>query len=397
MMRKFSCLLLTITIFHFQLFAQKKLTLIEQPVKLARGLSFKLKVPAGYSIHVAKEGLERPRFFSKSPDGRLFITDMHDRDDNRLGRILILEDWDEQAKQFKKTTTFLDSLHNPNQVAFYTVAGKHYLYVAETGQLSFYSYRSGDSMPSSMPTVVARFPDYGLNYKYGGWHLTRSIDFHNGKLYVSVGSSCDACIEKEDEIRAAIVEMDPDGKNMRYYARGLRNAVGMKWINNKLWVTNMGRDNRGPDKPEDLLHSIRENAFYGWPYFYQFNKQILADTAFIDSLRPAFVKTPPVAPWSFKAHSAPLGFAFTQGFCDANLDSSFLVALHGSTSVWRQRGNSVVQMLPGGRSREIVTGFLQGKTENKRYGRPCDIIQWDKRSFFISDDKNGVIYYLFKL
>jgi len=78
------------------------------------------------------------------------------------------------------------------------------------------------------------------------------------------------------------------------------------------------------------------------------------------------------------------------------LNNSFLVALHGSTSVWRQRGNAIVQVLPNGTYREIITGFLQGTTENKRFGRPCDIMQWDNNSFFISDDKNGVIYYLWK-
>lgn len=56
----------------------------------------------------------------------------------------------------------------------------------------------------------------------------------------------------------------------------------------------------------------------------------------------------------------------------------------------------MVQMLPNGQYREIVSGFLQGKTEDKRFGRPCDVLQWDDRSFFISDDKNGVIYYVWK-
>lgn len=66
------------------------------------------------------------------------------------------------------------------------------------------------------------------------------------------------------------------------------------------------------------------------------------------------------------------------------------------TSVWRQRGNAVVQMLPDGGYREVVAGFLQGKTEGKRAGRPCDVMQLDDHSFLISDDKNGVIYYVWK-
>jgi glucose/arabinose dehydrogenase len=90
-----------------------------------------------------------------------------------------------------------------------------------------------------------------------------------------------------------------------------------------------------------------------------------------------------------------LGFAYFSGFKDPVLNNSFITALHGSTSVWRQRGNAVVQMLPNGTYREIITGFLQGRTEDKRYGRPCDVFQWDDHSFFVSDDKGGVIYYVY--
>lgn len=158
----------------------------------------------------------------------------------------------------------------------------------------------------------------------------------------------------------------------------------------------MGRDNRGPDKPEELFHTVVQGGYYGWPFYFQYQKKILADPAFKDSAQPAYVKRPPVAPYAFKAHSAPLGFDYFSGFNDSLLNNSFLVALHGSTSVWRQRGNAVVQLLPNGSYREIVTGFLQGKTENMRYGRPCDVLKWDTHSFFVSDDKNGVIYYIYK-
>lgn len=376
-------------------FAQPRLILADQPIQLKKKLSFTLKVPRDYLISVAADGLDCPRFFTKSPDGRIFITAMYNRTDNKKGKVMILDGWNEEEKRFDTAYTFLEGLHNPNQVAFYTVNGQHYIYVAETHRLSYYKYTAGSNKPASDAITVAVFPDYGLGYKYGGWHLTRSVAINNNKLYVSVGSSCDACIEKE-EIRATVIEMDPDGSNQKYYARGLRNSVGIEWVNNTLWVTSMGRDNRGPDKPEELFHIVQRDGYYGWPYYYQYQKKILTDTAFKDSLRAAYVKKPPVAPWGFKAHSAPLGFEFITNFNDSLFNNTFLVALHGSTSVWRQRGNAVVQLLPGGKYREVVTGFLQGKTENKRFGRPCDVYQWTDHSFFISDDKNGVIYYVWK-
>jgi len=158
----------------------------------------------------------------------------------------------------------------------------------------------------------------------------------------------------------------------------------------------MGRDNRGPDKPEELLLKIEKDGYYGWPYYYQYKRQILEDTAFKNSPKEPYVKKPVPGKWGIKAHSAPLGFEYFTGFSDSLLNNSFITALHGSTSVWRLRGNAVVQMMADGSYREIVTGFLQGKTEDKRYGRPCDILQWDNNSFFISDDKNGVIYFVWK-
>ncbi len=342
------------------------------------------------------EGMGRPRFFEKSPDGRLFVTDMYDRTDNSKGKVYILENWNDSTKKFEKITTYLQELRNPNQVAFHNNGKETFIYVSETHQLSYYKYLPGDNKPSSAAKVIATFPDYGLSYKYGGWHLTRSITFHNNKIYVSVGSSCDACIEKE-EIRATITEMNPiDGSDQKIIARGIRNAVGLTWINNELWATNMGQDNRGPDKPEDQLMKIVPGAFYGWPYYFQYKKRIIADADFKDSVHPSFVKRPPISKWGIKAHSAPLGFEYFTGFKDSLFNNSFITALHGSTTVSRLRGNAVVQMLANGTYREIVTGFLQGITEEKRFGRPCDVLQWNNQGFFISDDKNGVIYYVWK-
>jgi glucose/arabinose dehydrogenase len=391
---KFKFLFL-ILLFTSQSFSQTTLKLVDHPIKLKKNLSFKLKIPEGYKIAIAAEGLDRPRFFAKAPDGRFFVTDMYDRSDNTKGKIYILENWNDSTKRFEKITTFMEYLRNPNQVAFHQINNQWNIYIAETHQLTYYKYNTGDNKPTGITNTIATFPAYGLSYKYGGWHLTRSIAFNNNKLYVSVGSSCDACIEKE-EIRATITEMNPDGSNKKIIARGVRNAVGLKFINNELWATNMGRDNRGPDMPEEQLMKIETGAFYGWPYYYQYKKKIIADTAFKKAIHPAWVKRPPISKWAIKAHSAPLGFDYFKNFNDPLLNNSFITALHGSTSVWRQRGNAVVQMLPNGTYREIVTGFLQGTTEEKRYGRPCDVMQWNSNSFFITDDKNGVVYYVWK-
>jgi glucose/arabinose dehydrogenase len=158
----------------------------------------------------------------------------------------------------------------------------------------------------------------------------------------------------------------------------------------------MGRDLIGPDRPEDLMMTVTKNVYYGWPFYYQYKGKVYADSTFKDSARPVGITAPPVAQTGFKAHSAPLGFEYFKNFSDPLINNSFLVALHGSTSVWRQRGNAIVQINSDGSYREIISGFLQGKTEKERYGRPCDIMQWGSNAFFVTDDKNGVLYYLWR-
>lgn len=368
------------------------------PIHLDKGVDLTLRLPKGFQISIASQGLRRLRFMAKSPDGRLFCTDMYNTSDNKNGCVYIFEDWDAEAKRFARTTTFLSHLHNPNQVAFYNDKGKEYIYIAETGTLSRYAYHAGDSIPSGKPDTIATFPDYGLDYKYGGWHLTRSLDFYHGKLYVSVGSSCNACIETE-EVRASIQEMNPDGSERRSFASGLRNSVAIKWIHDRLWVTSMGRDLLGPDKPEDLFQTVERGKFYGWPYYFQFRDSIYQDTAMQRAAMERHI-TPPPAPapafCGFKAHSAPLGLAYFEGFADPALDRHFLVALHGSTTVSRQRGNAIVRILGPNRYAPVVDGFLEGKTIKDRKGRPCDVMMNNPRSFFFTDDLNGVLYYVWR-
>lgn len=377
---------------------QAQITLQQSPIVLKKGIRLNLKIPKGYHISVAAEDMRRLRFMAKSPDGRLFATDMYSMADNKNGKIYLFEDWDKLSKQFRKTTVFAENLHNPNQVMFFADKGKTFLYIAETGKLTRYEYRAGDKTLQGTGQLISTFPDYGLSYKYGGWHLTRSLAQHNGKIYVSVGSSCNACVEKES-VRASILEMNPDGSGVRTYASGIRNAVGIKWVNNRLWATFMNRDLLGPDRPEDLFGVIDPGKNYGWPWYIQYKQKIYPDEAMMDSARRQGIKVPakpPVAFCGFKAHSAPLGFDCFTNFNDPQFKNNFLVALHGSTSTWRQRGNAVVMITGRDTYVEVLSGFLVGKNDSDRLGRPCDVMMNDANSFFVTDDKNGVLYYVWK-
>jgi glucose/arabinose dehydrogenase len=362
-------------------------TLTAQPLKphrimLTNGKSYTLNLPAGYDITVAAQGMSRVRFLAKSPDDRVFVTDLYNRADNNRGAIYILEGFD--GKQFQRPKVWLNKLRNPNSIAFHTDRdGTHWLYIALTDKLVRHRYTLKEDKPTSAPETLAKFPDYGLNYKYGGWHLTRTIAIASNKLYVSVGSSCNAC-EETEEMRAAILEMDLDGKNSRVFASGLRNAVGLRWIAGKLLTTNMGPDHLGDDKPSDTMYEVKDGTNYGWPYCYQLGKRNVADPQFTSSKKRVSCDTLPAPFASFIAHSSPLGF---ESFGDY-----YLVALHGSGFIRIGHGYGVAMVRPGQPPQDFITGFLLNRKIN---GRPVDILKFGK-GFLLTDDYAGVVYYIFK-
>lgn len=370
-------------------------TLKPQRVSLADGRAFNLHLPEGFRLSVAAEGLKRVRFMALSPDGRVFVTDMHDLTDNRKGAVYVLEQFDRAQKRFLKVTPYLTKLRNPNSVAFHTdERGREWFYLALTDRLVRYRYVSGADAPEGAPEVLATFPDYGLDYKYGGWHLTRTLAFGaDGRLYVSVGSSCNACVEKEN-VRATVIQMNPDGSGRRFYARGLRNAVGLRWVDDKLFATNMAADHLGKDKPADTMYALQAGTNYGWPFCYQSGARLFADTEFNPRGRKLRCRDVPRALAAFDAHSAPLGLEHFGAGEPEELQGSFLVALHGSTNKSLGRGYRVVRVPEqGGAPSDFITGFQQA---GRVYGRPADIFRLDTGAFLLTDDHAGVVYYVYQ-
>jgi glucose/arabinose dehydrogenase len=376
----------------------RPLKLMPQRVTLSGGRSFSLSVPEGYAFSVAAQGLKRVRFMAKSPDGRIFVTDMYNLSDNKKGIVYVLDRFDPASRSFLKVTPYLTHLRNPNSVAFYTDRnGTVWFYLALTDRLLRYRYEAGQDAPTERPEVLATFPDYGLNYKYGGWHLTRTVIVgSNDKIYVSVGSSCNACVE-EEEVRASVLEMDPDGGNRHLYARGLRNAVGMRWVEGRLFVTDMGADHLGDAKPADTMYIVREGANYGWPYCYQSGSKVYADAKFNPRGKKLPCRNVPTAYAAFDAHSAPLGLEYFDDGSAAELKDSFLVALHGSTKRSLGRGYRVARVHSDGDTHAAPEDFIEGfQQAGKVYGRPADIFNLGGGAFLLTDDYAGVVYYVYK-
>jgi glucose/arabinose dehydrogenase len=370
--------------------APAALKLHAQEIRLLDGTRFTLNVPRGVTVTPAAEGLGRARFMARSPDGRLFVPDMLNLSDNKRGSVHVLDGFDPTTRRFTRQTKLLSGLRNPNSVAFHTDgSGRQWFYVALTDRLVRYPYTAGDAAPNGQPQTLATFPDYGLSYKHGGWHLTRTIAFGgDGKLYVSVGSSCNACEEKEP-IRACVMQMEPDGGNPRVFARGLRNAVGLRSIGGRLIATNMGADHLGNDRPAETLYVVEEGKHYGWPYCYESGGRTLADPKFNPHESKMACADVPRPLATFPARSAPLGLEHFDATAPPVLRGCTLVALHGSGDKSLGRGYRISRVSPNGTVEDFITGFLQN---GKPLGRPCDILRWDAKTFFFTDDHTGVLY-----
>lgn len=386
--------LIVLFLFPAALHAQAKL--VGQKISLKDGREFELKIPANYEIIPAAEGLRRVRFFAVAPDGRIFVTDMFNMDDNKSGAVYILDGWNSRKGKFDRVVPFMSNLRNPNSVAFYTdKKGQDWFYLAETHQLTRYKYTRNANEPTGKAEVLMTFPAYGLDYKYGSWHLTRSLAVSPaGKLYVSIGTSCDICEEKasERDVRGVVLEMNHDGTNRRVYARNIKNAVGMKWIGEKFYATNQGVDHLGLDKPDDTFYELKDGADYGWSQCYQADGKIYLDPKYAKKKPLPDCRRVPVSYAYFPAHSSALGFDFfDKKFFDDDLKNSFLVALHGSTNRNDGRGYKIVAAREDNKQYDFITGFIEG---GNIHGRPCDVLKMSSSSFLFTDDRAGVVYFV---
>jgi glucose/arabinose dehydrogenase len=377
----------------FAMPAAARLQQVPQRIALADGSRFELRVPRGYRVEPVVQGLRRVRFFARDPQGRLLVTDMHDLTDNRRGRVLMLGRADATTGRFAAPTVMLDGLRNPNSIAFHTDRDdRTWLYVALTGALVRYPYDASAGRLAGPPVTLATFPDYGLSYKYGGWHLTRTVVVEpDGTALVSVGSSCNACIEKEP-VRASIVAIAPDG-TQRTVARGLRNAVGLIRDGDALIATNQGADHLGRERPDETMYRVVDGMDAGWPYCYSAAGHVRPDARFPRAAGCAAVARPFAF---FPAHASALGVVAMPGSAaeGEGVPGHYVVALHGSTNPRIGHGYELVRVSrDGARVERLVSGFLDGSRVN---GRPAGLIDDGAGGLYFSDDRKGVVYHLWK-
>ncbi len=340
-----------------------------------------LKVPQGFHVSVFAE-VDGPRMMVFSPGGVLLVSESGE------GKVVALPDSHHTGKA-ERTVTLLQGLNEPHGLAFYQ--GK--LYVAENDKVSRYDWDEAN-LKASNPRKIVDLPD-------GGGHSTRTVLFHGGKMHVSVGSSCNACVEK-DPRRAAVLELNPDGTGQRIFAKGLRNAVGLA-INPKtdtVWVTVNGRDWLGDNLPPETIYDLgKDGGDAGWPYCYG---DRVPDPNFTKpgTDRCKDVLEPKV---QIQAHSAPLGLAFYDGQqFPSEYQNNIFVALHGSWNRKVPTGYKVVRVKldekgqPIGSAQDFITGWLApDETKKGRWmGRPVGIVFSGDGTMYVSDDSGGRIYHI---
>lgn len=369
------------------------LALAEKTAVFESGKEITYRIAEPFDIAVAAEGIGKARFMAMSPDGRMFVPDLVNYNLSHEGKLYVLDDWNEATKKFESTHTYLSGLRGPNSVAFYRDEnGRDWLYLALTKHLVRYPYTAGDLAPSGPAEIITEFPNTQTPGETSVvWHITRTIKFHDGKLYIAVGSGCNSCEQPKEELRAMVMVMNPDGTGRKVYAEGLRNSVGMTFAEGDLYVTANGVDHLGEDKPDELMHKIAEGKHYGWPYCYETGGKVVPDTTGIWN-NPIPCERIPHSFASFTARAAPLGLEYFEN-AHPVLDDAFLVALHGSFEPEIGAGYQIVRVSKTGEKSVFMDGFQLPNYE--RVGRPVDILQRDEKSFFVSDDHAGAIYLLY--
>ncbi len=351
----------------------------------------KLRVPAGFEVSEYARGFKNPRFLLVAPNGDLLVTE------SGRGEIRILRDSDGDGKP-DLNERFLSGLKQPFGLAFYPPGpAPTHLYIANTDGIVRVPYKEGDLEASAKPEPIAPLSSGGR--LTGGGHWTRDIAFSNDGtlLYASVGSktNVDERHEAVENERARIFVMKPDGSEMRPYATGVRNAVGIAVhpTSGELWASVNERDGLGDDLVPDYITRIKEGGFYGWPWYYLGNH---LDPRHRDDPHPELAQKVIVPDVLVQAHSATLNMVFYTGeaFPQEYRGDAF-AAFHGSWNRDSRTGYKVVRVplkdgKPQGYYEDFLTGFIL--PDGDVWGRPVGLAVAKDGSLLVSEDGNNVIW-----
>jgi glucose/arabinose dehydrogenase len=430
--RLISLLALFTTVMHFEVLSTPALAIppaasVETKLKVPTSMKYDpfnidryLKVPPNFSISVYAR-IKKARFMAVAPNGDLLVSQPS------TGKVLLVR---RNGSKDPIIYDFVAGLRKPHDIVFHKINNTTYIYISESHQINRFIYKSGNITAQNRQVVVAGLPDAStreLNGSYG--HELKNIALDaNHKLYVSIASTCNACLSDtvSNPKRGAIYQYSADGTNRRLFAQGLRNAEGLAFVpgTNDLWVTVMNRDNVAypfkdatgnygkkipsyvDNHPPDEFTHVQDGGNYGWPFCnsnpdtssgfnnmpfegdYEFNANGRVNCNAMDKIKKGM-----------QAHSAPLGLTFLQNTNFPRLYSNgAVVALHGSWNRQEKTGYNIAYFpwnsrtnLPGNQM-NLVSGWLVARKEV--WGRPVDMVVDHEGNLLISDDYGDAIYKL---
>lgn len=343
-----------------------------------------LKLPTGFQIAKFAE-ISNPRMLAVAPDGTVYVSQ------RTPGTLSMLKDTNgDGVADVQRVVAEKKMMHG-----VYIDKGK--IYLATVNQV-FTADINRDGTLGALRMIIDVLPD-------GGQHPNRTLAVADGKLYISVGSTCNACDETSPE-SATILTANLDGSNRKIYASGLRNTIGFGWhpLTKKMYGMDHGIDWLGDNDQQEELNEIVEGAKYGWAYVYADGKINEQDEPPKDlgltnedwarqSKNPVLMYTP---------HAAPMQMLFYTGSqFPAEYKNDAFVAFRGSWNRVPPSGYEVVRIRfdqSGNPTKfePFLTGFLvkggspDGKDGN--FARLAGIAQMRDGSLLVSDDTSNIIY-----
>jgi Raf kinase inhibitor-like YbhB/YbcL family protein len=339
-----------------------------------------LKVPDGFKVSVFAKDLVNPRMIAVAPDGTVYVTR------RAIGDVVMLRDTDGDGRADLRTVV-------ANRPVMHGIAiDGDDMYLATVKDV-YQGKILADGTLSQLTRIIDDLPD-------AGQHMNRTIGIGPDKmLYISVGSTCNACIEPNPE-NATMLRASRDGRKRTIFASGLRNTIGFDWQpqTNEMYGFDNNIDWHGDNQPAEELNHIEHGKKYGWPY-------VLAG----DFLNPqddppgditleqwAAASQKPVL--TYTAHGAPMQMAFYEGAAfPAEYKGNAFVAMRGSWNRKPPSGYEIVRIVfEDGKPKRLesfLSGFLkEDRGEYTRMARPVGVAVANDGSLLVGDDENGVIY-----
>ena len=364
----------------------------------------------GMTVTALATGLDHPRWLYTLPNGDVLVAESNappKPEDGKgikgwvmkqvmgragagvpsANRITLLRDVDGNG-QAEVKTVFLQGLTSPFGMA---LVGNDF-YVANADAVVKFPYQAGQTQITAAPVKVVDLPGGPINH-----HWTKNLipNADGSKLYVTVGSNSNVGERgmAAEEGRAAIWEVDVKTGAHRVFAGGLRNPNGLGWApDGALWTVVNERDEIGSDLVPDYLTSVKDGAFYGWPYSY-YGQNV---DERMKPPRPDLVAKAVSPDYALGSHVAPLGMVFASGkMLPPALQSGVFVGEHGSWNRKPLSGYKVVFVpfdgaKPKGLPVDVLTGFLS--PEGHAYGRPVGVAMDTRGGLLVADDVGNAVW-----